>query len=403
MRGNKLLRRFYNVLLKWRYYSIGRADYKKSMEKEFSNNLYSLWFLSLWFAIFSLVYFLIYSIFFATILPIFFVLSACSFTFSAYSHIKYKQHLGGKQIRKSLVYTMIVVIYTAIISTGLYISMYLLDSMVALIFMVLLATAPIFLFVSPIFSLMLTSLATTVFVFLNLPIGYSAVRYDNILMLLPVVPIAIFFSWFSNRYRILLAFTTVKIEEERDKYQVQSTIDELTQLGNRRDFELRFQRYLDNYRINENFLCLAIMDIDYFKKYNDYYGHPKGDECLRSIGMALADTWENSSVYAARIGGEEFALLWFEEDMRNAMNVIAELEERIKALKIPHEKSDASSNITFSIGLYIKERESNVTMQEMYESADSALYEAKSRGRNNAVVFNKDKKTPLEPKSKEVS
>jgi diguanylate cyclase (GGDEF)-like protein len=258
--------------------------------------------------------------------------------------------------------------------------------------MVLLATAPIFVFASPIFNLMLTFAATTAFVILNFLFVDSPTQDYNVLMLSPVVPIAVFFNWFSNRYRILLSFTTLKIEEERDKYQAQSTIDELTRLGNRRDFEQRFERYLTNYRKNENYLCLAIMDIDFFKKYNDFYGHPKGDECLRLIGMALTSTWDNSSIYAARLGGEEFALLWFEEDMSNAKNVILQIKDRIRALNIKHEKSGVSSFVTFSIGMYIVECGAGDTMQDMYNSVDAALYEAKGRGRNNAVIFYKDKR-----------
>ena len=392
MRSIKPIRYIYNLLLKWRYYSIGRVDYKKSMEKEFPNNLYSLWFVSLWFAIFSFVYFVVFFFVFSTVDPIFFVLSVGSFSFSAYSNGQYKKHLSGKRIPKPLIYAMITLIYTAIISTGLYISIYISDDNIALIFMVLLATAPIFVFASPIFSSMLTFAASIAFVVLNLLYTDSPIRDYNILMLSPVVPIAIFFTWFSNRYRILLSFTTLEVEKERDKYHAQSTIDELTQLGNRRDFEQRFSRYLTNYRVNEHYLCLAIMDIDYFKKYNDFYGHPKGDECLRLIGKALASIWGNSSIYAARIGGEEFALLWLEEDFSNAKNVVLQVKERIRDLGIRHEKSGVSSYVTFSIGMRIVECGAGDTMQDIYSSVDTALYEAKGRGRNNAVIFYKDKK-----------
>lgn len=392
MRSNRLIKLIYNLLLKWRYYSIRRVDYIKSMEKEFPSNFYSLWFISLWFAIFSFVYFAIYLFVFSTILPIFLILSVGSFVFSAYSNGQYKKHLAGERISKSLVYAMIIIIYTAVISTGLYISLYLSSTQLALIFMVLFATAPIFIFTSPVFSFMLIAASSLVFVVLNVLIGNPAIQIDNILMLTPVAPIAVFFTWFSNRYRILLSFTTLKIEDERDKYQVQSTIDDLTQLGNRRAFEERFRRYLINYRVNENYLCLAIMDIDHFKKYNDFYGHPKGDECLRSIGMALATGWNNSSIYAARIGGEEFAVLWLEEDMNNAKGVILQIQERIRNLKIHHEKSGVSPYVTFSIGVCIKECGTSESMQDIYKSVDTALYEAKDRGRNNAVIYYKDEK-----------
>ncbi|MCL2100456.1 MAG: GGDEF domain-containing protein, partial [Fibromonadales bacterium] len=81
-----------------------------------------------------------------------------------------------------------------------------------------------------------------------------------------------------NKELVLIAN---KLEDERNHYFDKSTIDELTQLKNRRDFMDTFKRYLSNYRQSDNFLCIAIMDIDFFKKYNDHYGHLAGDECLQ--------------------------------------------------------------------------------------------------------------------------
>ena len=392
IKNNIFIKKICSLLRKWRYYSLPTEDYKKSMEREFPKNLYSLWFISLWFAIFSFVYFSVYFFIFSTFLPIFITLSVCAGIFSVYAHVKYTKHLAGQHPPKSLVYFMIILIYIAVMSTGLYISMYLNANYLAVIFMVLLATSSIFMFASPIFTFMLVAMASMVFIALNLMFEEYPIRGDNILMLSPVAPIGVFFTWFSNRYRILLSFTTLKVEEERDKYQAQSTIDELTQLGNRRDFEKRFERYLKNYRVNEKFVCLAIMDIDYFKKYNDFYGHPKGDECLRAIGAALAGAWNNSSIYAARIGGEEFALLWLEEDMSNVKGVILQVQERIRDLNIEHEKSSVAPHVTFSIGMYIKECGESGNMQDIYNVVDTALYDAKGRGRNNAVILYKSEK-----------
>jgi len=259
-------------------------------------------------------------------------------------------------------------------------------------FLVFLVTAPMLMFVTPAFNLLLTVSSLIVFMILNHLFVPFETRLINMQLIFPVAPIAIFFAWFVNMYRTLASFNAIKVEDERNKYRAQSTIDELTQLGNRRDFEQRFQRYLTNYRMNENFLCLAIMDIDYFKNYNDHYGHPKGDECLRSIGLALAGAWDNSSIYAARIGGEEFAVLWFEKDKNNAKNVILQIQQRISALKIPHEKSNVSPYVTFSIGVHIEKCGECDSTQDIYNSADNALYEAKDGGRNGAVIFLKGEK-----------
>ena len=123
--------------------------------------------------------------------------------------------------------------------------------------------------------------------------------------------LSLYFSWQITKLRIGLELSTNILEHDRDTYHDQSTIDELTQLNNRRDFIQTFQRYLSNYRTSDDWLCVAIADIDFFKNYNDFYGHPKGDDCLRSIGKMFSQMKEDSSIYAARVGGEEFAMLWF--------------------------------------------------------------------------------------------
>jgi len=177
-----------------------------------------------------------------------------------------------------------------------------------------------------------------------------------------------------------------KIKDERDNFFKQSITDELTQLKNRRDFFKYFKRVLANYRQMNNYLCIAILDIDYFKDYNDYYGHPKGDECLRVIGRAFKKLQENINIYIARIGGEEFALIWFEKEAHNAHNVASLVNETIRRLNIPHEKSAAAPYVTVSIGVYVVRCGISDDINKLYNLADIALYSAKKKGRNCAVV-----------------
>jgi diguanylate cyclase (GGDEF)-like protein len=128
------------------------------------------------------------------------------------------------------------------------------------------------------------------------------------------------------------------------------------------------------------------MDIDYFKNFNDHYGHTKGDECLRMIGKTLKDLHDNSGIYAARVGGEEFALLWFEEKYVNANNVTARINKTIRDLNIPHEKSKIVPYVTVSIGLHITKCGSSHDIHALYDFADKALYAAKRKGRNCTVI-----------------
>ncbi|MDR0474312.1 MAG: GGDEF domain-containing protein, partial [Treponema sp.] len=181
-----------------------------------------------------------------------------------------------------------------------------------------------------------------------------------------------------------------KLEEERNNYYDQSTIDELTGLKNRRDFMQTFQRRLSSYRSTDDWLCIAIMDIDFFKNYNDHYGHLKGDECLRSIGRAL-NSLRDKGVYAARVGGEEFALIWYENDTMHIDETASLIRQKINELNIPHEKSKAASNITISVGIHTIRCGASNDGQSLYDNADKALYEAKRGGRNRTVIYEHDK------------
>jgi len=202
------------------------------------------------------------------------------------------------------------------------------------------------------------------------------------------VIIGIVLMWYINMHKMVATHSTLLMRDERDKYVERSITDELTRLHNYRDFIKRLERYLTSHRASDKYMCLAVMDIDRFKQYNDHYGHPQGDECLRLIGEALGEEWEeNPGMYAARIGGEEFALLWFEEYANDAKKVSEEIQRRIYALQIPHEMSDIAPYVTFSIGIDMSRGGTYDSTRAAYAAADNALYDAKESGRNNAVLL----------------
>jgi len=127
-------------------------------------------------------------------------------------------------------------------------------------------------------------------------------------------------------------------------------------------------------------------DIDFFKNYNDHYGHPKGDDCLRAIGGAFNRLKETMGVYCARVGGEEFAMLWFEKDASHVDEVVNRFNKLIKTLKIPHEKSSVNEYVTMSIGVYVERCGATKDTEELYNLADKCLYTAKESGRNCAII-----------------
>jgi len=241
----------------------------------------------------------------------------------------------------------------------------------------------------PIFNSVLTLSAMTIFIISSVLLKSPQNWIFDIVNVLIAGAISFVFTWNIVMYKLGAVLSANKLQEERNNYYNQSMVDELTQLNNRRDFMQTFQRYLTDHRDTDKFLCLAIIDIDFFKNYNDYYGHPKGDECLRAMGGVLSELCKGTGIYAARIGGEEFVLLWFEQEKDRAVNVISDIQQRVNDLKIPHEKSKVAKFVTVSIGVYTAPccaLDDMGIITEMYSSADSALYEAKEKGRNRAVI-----------------
>jgi len=164
-----------------------------------------------------------------------------------------------------------------------------------------------------------------------------------------------------------------------------STTDGLTGLSNRRRFdEIGPHEWLRAMR-NREPLAVAMLDVDFFKIYNDRYGHQAGDQCLTRIARALANGLRDGSDFIARYGGEEFVILLPGQDAHDAYEVLERLRADIEALAIPHEGSTTAPVITFSAGYAAVIPEPGITLENLLEQADQSLYAAKRRGKNQVV------------------
>lgn len=166
-----------------------------------------------------------------------------------------------------------------------------------------------------------------------------------------------------------------------------SKTDPLTGIANRGHFDEALM--LEYRRAIRQGLCLSLilLDVDYFKLYNDYYGHTQGDECLQSISKAMKLHFQTAGGLAARYGGEEFGVILPNMDNKRAFTIAEQIRQKIWHLNIPHEKSKIADRITISVGVTTLELESKnmITIDELVNSADKALYQAKSIGRNQVV------------------
>jgi len=376
----------------WRYYSLGREQYHLFMTKECKNNLYSLRFANI-FIMFMISVFAFYSILikknvndisiFIYVVTDFIALLLAIVT-SFYIQLTNNHK---REFNKTYIYLLTVIYFLNLIFFGLYISVWADRENYAVGFMILLICSLILFSNSPILNICLTLTATAAFIISTVLYKTREIYIIDIFNVFFSTIMSIFACWRLTMQRSMSDLRVSKMENERNRYLEESTIDVLTKLRNRRDFMQTFHRYIVNYREGDVFLCLAIADIDFFKNYNDFYGHPKGDDCLRAIGEVFNRLKETMGVYCARVGGEEFALLWFEkEDISHVNTVISRVTKLIHLLKIPHEKSSVSKYVTMSLGVYVEKCGASKDTEEMYNLADKALYSAKEGGRNCAII-----------------
>jgi diguanylate cyclase (GGDEF)-like protein/PAS domain S-box-containing protein len=176
-----------------------------------------------------------------------------------------------------------------------------------------------------------------------------------------------------------------KLIEANNKLEVLARIDGLTNVSNRRHFDDLLPQEWGRLRREKGELALILCDVDYFKPYNDTYGHLAGDQCLRSIARAINSSLQRPSDVVARYGGDEFAIILPNTSLEGALHLAQEIHGHINKLKIKHEKSQVSDNVTVTIGACSGFPDDALPEDKFIWLADEALYEAKSKGRNYAV------------------
>lgn len=168
-----------------------------------------------------------------------------------------------------------------------------------------------------------------------------------------------------------------------------SMLDPLTGIGNRRQFEEDLKRSWDDCISGQQALAMLVVDVDFFKPYNDGYGHPAGDQCLAQVATALGQTARAAEGLAARLGGEEFGILLPGASPEQALAVGERLCAVVRELRLAHLHSRVPGTpvVTVSVGVASVKAARHVSRHTVLSLADDALYQAKSTGRNRAVVL----------------
>jgi diguanylate cyclase (GGDEF)-like protein len=177
-----------------------------------------------------------------------------------------------------------------------------------------------------------------------------------------------------------------RVDRANRATRVEALRDELTKLANRRCFNKTIKREFERAARNGQLLSLIMVDLDFFKAFNDQYGHPAGDACLHAIGAELQGVLRRPGDIAARYGGEEFAILLPETDIAGAIQIVDKLQAAIRTLAIRHEAAPLGV-VTLSAGVAsCRPGHLTATPAWLVDAADAALYEAKTLGRNTFTV-----------------
>lgn len=183
-----------------------------------------------------------------------------------------------------------------------------------------------------------------------------------------------------------LVEVTHQLEEANRRLRLFSYKDGLTDITNRRYFDEFIAREWGRAMRQQSPLSLILADIDYFKAYNDRFGHIEGDECLKKVAGALAASVHRSGDFVSRYGGEEFAVVLPVTDEAGAKVVAERIIQSIRGLDIPHPGSSAAAYVTISMGVAAVPPARGAAVETLIRGADKALYVAKKEGRNRYVT-----------------
>jgi diguanylate cyclase (GGDEF)-like protein len=293
--------------------------------------------------------------------------------------------------RKHLLHTLVVLTYSMLVT-----ALVLMDSSDPLIFFMF----PTFLLVA--FRLGLPGTVVNIFLFTLMTIGFTIKGHGPLMliagehMLLHRIVIAQVFAGVA----IFTMFPVAALLEEKEalknslavseaRYRHLAYVDELTGLPNRRAFNLQLEKAWADATTDGKDLALLILDDDLFKQYNDTVGHLGGDACLRSIAQVTASTVETANGFAARIGGEEFAVILPNTTQLHAREVAEEIRLRVEDLALAH-PSNPGGVQTVSLGVAVRapmSRQAPIAPMDLMKLADEALYSAKIAGRNQVACI----------------
>ena len=183
-----------------------------------------------------------------------------------------------------------------------------------------------------------------------------------------------------------LEYAAKKLKRINKKLENVSYTDTLTSLHNRRYFNLVYEKELKLAKRDKSYITFMMLDIDYFKQYNDTYGHVEGDNALREVAKVLKETLKRPNDYVFRLGGEEFGVLLTKTNESNSAKLARDICDSIRGREIKHENSKVNQFLTISIGIVCCIADESLNDEILISRSDEMLYEAKDTGRDRYVI-----------------
>jgi diguanylate cyclase (GGDEF)-like protein len=189
----------------------------------------------------------------------------------------------------------------------------------------------------------------------------------------------------AERLEAVVAERTAELAASKEQLERLASLDALTGLANRRSFDAALAHEWKRAQRSGHWLSLALLDVDFFKRFNDRYGHARGDDCLRAVAQAVAARCRRPTDLVARYGGEEFALVLPEAEPAGVARLLAAVLAGVDALGIAHAESDCASHVTVTLGAVSLKPGPGADGLAALERADRLLYQAKQGGRHHAL------------------
>lgn len=183
-----------------------------------------------------------------------------------------------------------------------------------------------------------------------------------------------------------------ELEQVNEQLKHLAILDELTKIPNRRGFqEFTYQLFKTS---NKRFVSIVMLDIDAFKMYNDFYGHPEGDKVIKKVAQVINTYIKSENIIGARYGGEEFIIGAFDYTIEEIYRIAEAIRQDVENEQMVHAFSEVSSFVTISLGLASKHLVDEDDLEQLIELADQALYSAKQQGKNRVYQY-EDKVKPI--------